>query len=228
MNILKSTVLALCLCLVATVAFAQGDAPTDPGPGDPPTETPSGLDIFYPGMTVQDAQKQGAVKAEATKMTGTVNWNGVTWDAVLLCKNDEVQVVGLKSKHIDEGKIATFLQDMQERLAFPLVVTRESNGKKEQTEFVNYVVQGKDGDALVAIFQKDVKAFLQQGEGTMATVFCHEEILRTLAENAKAKRSEDEKVMREKFAIYPMYSISINKAADGITVISSNFIAAQK
>jgi len=218
-NIFKCAVLALCLCLGASVACAQND----PTQGDPPTETPSGLDIFYPGMSVQDAQKQGAVKAEGDKMTGSVMWNGVHWDAVLLCKNNEVAVVGLKSKHIEAKKIATFLQDMEERLAVPLLLTREAGGKKEQAEFVDDVVRGTDVEALPGIFKKDVKTFLQHGEGIMTTIFCHEEMLKTFAENAKTKKVEDEKSLKEKFPDYPMYSLRINKTTDGITVISSRF-----
>ena len=52
------------------------------------------------------------------RMKGAVVWGGVHWDAVLVCKNNEVSVVGLTSKHIEERKITTFLTDMADILSF--------------------------------------------------------------------------------------------------------------
>lgn len=212
MNILKNAVLALCFCLGASIAVAQGD---------PPADEQSGLDIFYPGMSVRDAQKQGAVKAERANMKSSVVWEGVPWDAVLLCKNEQVAVVGLTSKHIDEGKITTFLKDMGERLAVPYVATLESAGKKKQTDYAAYVSQGKDDEALVAVFQKEVKAFLQQGDGLMSVVFCRDDMLRRIAEDTKTKGGVDEKSLIKDFSDYPIYSIRLNKNNDTILVTVS-------
>lgn len=212
-NILKTAVVALCLCLGASVAFAQGD---------PPTDEQSGLDVFYPGMTVLDAQKQGAVKAEASRMNGKVVWNGVSWSAALLCKDAHVAVVGLTSKHIDQKKIVTFLQEMGERLAVPYVVTLESGGVKKQTDYAGYAGQGKDNDALMAIFQKEVQAFLQQrGDGLMSVVFCRDDMLKKIAEDTRTKGGVDEKALIKEFSAYPLYSLRLDKKNDGILVTSS-------
>ena len=209
MKILQRAVIALCFCLCASVALAQGD---------PPSEEQSGLDVFYPGMPVPDAQKQGAVKLDGANMKGSVVWGGVHWDAVLVCKKNEVAVVGLSSKHIEERKITTFLTDMQERLAVPYLVTVASGDKKKQTDYAQYIDQGKDNDALMAIFQKEVKAFLQQGDGSMTVVFCRDDMLKKIAEDTKTKGNVDEQALIKEFSAYPVYSIRLNKTNDGILV----------
>jgi len=211
-KILQCAVVALCFCICATVALAQGD---------PPSEEQSGLDVFYPGMPVPDAQKQGAVKLDGANMKGAVVWGGVHWDAVLVCKNNEVSVVGLTSKHIEERKITTFLTDMQERLVVPYLVTVASGDKKKQTDYAQYVDQGTDDDALMAIFQKEVMAFLQQGDGSMTVVFCRDDMLKKIAEDSKTKGSVDEKALIKEFSAYPVYSLRLNKINDGILVTTS-------
>jgi len=132
------SLLACSLCLCASFAFAKGD----PGDG-----SQSGLDVYFPGMTMADAKKSGATAAGKNAMKATVTWGGKKWDVRLLLKGKDIAVVGLSAKLTGNDQVLTMLQDMQERLAVPMVVTRMGDGEKNELNFAELAVAGKDTDA---------------------------------------------------------------------------------
>jgi len=208
------SLLACSLCLCASFAFAKGD----PGDG-----SQSGLDVYFPGMTMADAKKSGATAAGKNAMKATVTWGGKKWDVRLLLKGKDIAVVGLSAKLTGNDQVLTMLQDMQERLAVPMVVTRMGDGEKNELNFAELAVAGKDTDARDGALKDALSTYASQEKGSITITFCPEAMFEEMAKAMKATGHIAQKAIMAGFGDSIVYSLHMDKKDDSITVVASTF-----
>ncbi len=210
MKTLIASILTLCLCACAACAWAQEGS-------DPPEEA-SGLDIFYPGMSRADAQEKGAVAAGESQMKAKVDWDGTSWNVVLILKDDNVAIVSLATKLTSNAMVYGMLQAMEERLAVPLTITRKVKGEKKQQQLYEMKSKGKSDDELNEVMVQALGDYADQDGGSISILYCPLDMRTRMAELFKAG-NEDENALAKEYGDSMIYTMRISQSNDVITVM---------
>ncbi|MDD4700918.1 MAG: hypothetical protein PHI96_01735 [Desulfovibrio sp.] len=217
MRALIPAIMALCLCLGASLAQAKSD------PGD----QQSGLDFFNMGMSQADAKKMGAKAAEKDTMSASFKWEGAQWNALITFKKDEAVLVGMTTKDLRNTLVFAFLNEMEQRTYVPLAIVRNDGTKETEIFLPQEALAGKDASALSDIMTKELNDYASQEKGTIIIMFCGQDNFNTIV--AGKKNGKDDDAAMAAVAEDIIYTMQMDKADDvlGIVYASLNTLLAQ-
>ncbi len=214
-------VIAAFLLYAPAASFAaakQAGGKVDKGAtqGDP-GDTQEAIDLFTLSMSKKDAQKAGAKPTKDPNiMSHKVSWQDAEWQVTLMFGPQGLETEVLKTD-IDHRVLMPVMENIKER-GYRVLNVNGPDGK--DIKFHRLAAEGKDDQALDAIFDKALESFVDAEKGALTVMFCpaapfFEEVVTAL----KNKGSEDAALKKQAGTVF--YVIRMDKKDDKMLVIVS-------